>query len=125
MTRARLKEAKLLYDLLCRRLEDAERALRASLLRLSALDAEIARLCIECARIAGAGDDTALSIASIEGRRRATLGEIERLKTARDGVLAACDQHRGTTREIVRRKIAVESALTEMELEVRRCALRQ
>lgn len=125
MTRARLKEAKLLYDLLCRRLEDAERTLRASLLRLSALDAEIARLCIECARIAGAGDDTALSIVSIEGRRQATLSEIERLKNARHVAVAVCDQRRGTAREILRRKIAVESALAAMEEDVRRSALRR
>jgi len=125
VTRARLKEAKLLHDLLCRRLEDAERTLRAGLLRLSALDAEIARLCIECARIAGAGDDAALSIASIEARRRAILSEIERLKKERHVAVAVCDQHRGTSCEILRRKIAVESALAAMEVEVRPGALRR
>lgn len=125
MRRTRLHQAQSVYELLRRRLENAEQKLRAGLLRLAALDLEIARRCVERAQGANDADDLALSFATIESRRRASMAKIEELRKERVAAEFRCDELRGETRRLLRRKIAVESAIAAMDEDARKSSARR
>ncbi len=119
MMRNALQQARTIHDIIARRLQNAEMALGASLMRLSALDAAIAALCVERAQIVQ-GMDEASTFAAIEARRRAAGLRIERMKEDRSEVEAAIDQQRRDTARLLRRKIALEGAMAPLVDEQRR-----
>lgn len=115
MTKTAIDGAKALFSLTSKRLEAAETAFGAALQRLSALDAEIAVLCIDYARTADEG-----SLAAVELMRRMAALRIEEKRRERRGLEAECDALRDETRQLLRQKIALEAELTAIEEENRR-----
>lgn len=119
MIRNSIRQAKALQDVVGRRLQNAELLLSAGLLRLSMLDSEISRLCIERAEISSAWDEPS-AMASIELRRKMAAARIDELKAARLVADAECDRLRDETRGLLRRKIALDAAIDDLEGEQRR-----
>ncbi len=110
MTKAAIDQTKALFSLTSRRLETAETALGAALRRLSALDAEVAALCIDRARTAEAP-----SFAAIEPMRRMAALRIEEKRRERRILVAESDALRDETRQLLRQKIALEAELAAAE----------
>lgn len=125
MRSPRLQEARLVHELLRRRLERAEQGLHAASLRLMALDGAIGRLNAEGAQIAGAAEDLTGPLASIDTRRRAALSAILQLKAKRSDAEFEREERRAETQRLLRRKIALERAIDGMEGEARALARRR
>jgi hypothetical protein len=114
-----LRQAKALHEIVGRRLLNAELLLSAGLLRLSMLDAEISKLCVERAEISVAWNEPA-AFASIEMRRRMAAARIEELRLSRLEAEAECERLRDETRRLLRRKIALDAAIDDIVSEERR-----
>jgi hypothetical protein len=119
MTRTALKQAKELHEIVGRKLQNAELLLGAGLLRLSMLDAEISKLCIERAELSFAHAETE-GLAAIEMKRRMAAARIDDLKRSRTEAEAECERLRGDTRSLLARKIALDAVLDELAIEQRR-----
>jgi chromosome segregation ATPase len=112
---SKLNETKALFSLTSKRLETAEIALGAALRRLSALDAEIAALCIERAQTADAP-----SLAAIELLRRMAALRIDEKRKERRALVDESETLRDETRRLLRQKIALEAELAASDEEIRR-----
>ena len=110
MTKTVLHQARELHEIVGKQLQNAELLLGAGLLRLSMLDAEISKLCIERAELSLSRSDVD-GFAAIEMKRRMAALRIEELK---------CDRLRGDTRGLLARKIALDAAIEELVTEQRR-----
>ncbi len=119
MTRTQLTQAKDLHEIVAKKLQNAELLLGAGLLRLSMLDAEISKLCIERAELSFAHAETE-GLASIELKRRMAATRIEELKRSRVDAEAECERLRADTRVLLARKIALDAATEELMIEQRR-----
>lgn len=119
MTKTALHQARELHEIVGKRLQNAELLLGAGLLRLSMLDAEISKLCIERAELSLARADVE-GLASIELKRRMAAARIEDMKRVRHEAEAECERLRGDTRELLRRKIALDAAIDDLVNEQRR-----
>ncbi|MDZ7628439.1 MAG: hypothetical protein U5J99_08565 [Parvularculaceae bacterium] len=115
MTKAALDRTTALFALTSKRLELAETTLGAALRRLSALDAEIAALCIDCARTADVQ-----SLAEVEILRRMASLRIEEKKQDRRSLQRESETLREQTRRLLRQKIALEAELSAADAERRR-----
>jgi hypothetical protein len=114
-----LHQARELREIVVKRLQSAESLLGAGLLRLSLLDAEISKLCIQRAELSLARAE-AEAFASIEMTRRLAAARIEELRRLRKEAEAECERLRGETRDLLRRKISLDAAIGEIEDEKRR-----
>lgn len=124
MTRNSLKQAQTLDELISRRFDLAEQALVVALRRLSSLDDEIARLCIERARVPHLADD-ATAFVNIEARRSALAKDIDRLRQDRLAAETETEALRERLKRMLRRKIALKSAVASLSDETRRIASRR
>lgn len=113
MTKTELKKARELHEIVGKRLQNAELLLSAGLLRLSMLDAEISKLCIERAELSLSRLD-ADGLPAIEMQRRMAAARIEELKRRRHEAEAECERLRGDTRELLQRKIAIDAAIDDL-----------
>lgn len=119
MTKTVLHQARELHEIVGKQLQNAELLLGAGLLRLSMLDAEISKLCIERAELSLSRSDVD-GFAAIEMKRRMAALRIEELKRSRHQAEAECDRLRGDTRGLLARKIALDAAIEELVTEQRR-----